>query len=133
MTIHRRTFFAAAILAAATAFAPASASAQDRWPFEAGSFKKAQAEGKSILIEVFAPWCPTCRQQSPIIGELAKKPEFSEMEIFVVDFDNQKDVLRSLQVSRQSTLITFKGEKETGRAVAITSPKAIEDLMRTAL
>jgi thiol-disulfide isomerase/thioredoxin len=131
MTMHRRSLFAAAFALAAIAFSPASA--QERWPFEMKSFQQAQAQGKPILIEVFAPWCPTCRQQNPIIAELSKKPEFKNLEIFTLDFDNQKDALKALRVSRQSTLITFKGATETGRAVAITDRKAIEDLMRLAL
>jgi hypothetical protein len=68
-----------------------------------------------------------------IINGLLKKSEFKNLEVFKLDFDNQKNELKALGVSRQSTLISFKGSKETGRAVGITDPKAIEDLMRSAL
>ncbi|MBX9758176.1 MAG: thioredoxin family protein [Beijerinckiaceae bacterium] len=131
MKLHRRSLFAIALSLTAAALSPAFA--QDRTPFEMKSFQQAQAQGKQILIEVFAPWCPTCRQQNPIISDISKKPAFKNLEIFIVDFDNQKDVVKALRVNRQSTLITFKGAKETGRAVAITSRKEIEDLMRMAL
>ena len=122
MSINRRSFFAAAVaLSAAALFSPASA--QEAWPFEMKAFEKAKAEGKSIFIDVAAPWCPVCKKQEPIINGLLKKS----------DFDNQKNALKALGVARQSTLITFKGAKETGRAVGITDPKAIEDLLRSAL
>ncbi|MFN3892087.1 MAG: thioredoxin family protein [Beijerinckiaceae bacterium] len=132
MTHNRRTFVAAAaVFSAVFAFTPASA--QEAWPFEMRAFEKAKAEGKSIFIDVTAPWCPTCKRQEPIIKSLLKKPEFRNMEVFAVDFDNQKDALKALGVTRQSTLIAFKGAKETMRNVGVTDPKAIEDLMRSAL
>jgi thioredoxin 1 len=132
MSINRRSLFAAAAaLAAAAVFAPASA--QEAWPFELQAFEKAKAEGKSIFIDVAAPWCPVCKRQEPIIDSLLKKPDFQNLEVFKLDFDNQKKELKALGVTRQSTLIAFKGAKETGRAVGITDPKAIEDLMRSAL
>jgi thioredoxin 1 len=35
-------------------------------PFTTEAFAAAQAGGKSIVVHVFAPWCPTCRAQEPI-------------------------------------------------------------------
>jgi thioredoxin 1 len=132
MIISRRTFFAVALaLSAAVTLSPASA--QEAWPFDMKSFEKAKAEGKSIFIDVAAPWCPVCKRQEPIIKSLLKQPAFKDMEVFTVDFDNQKDALKALGVTRQSTLIAFKGGKETMRNVGVTDPKAIEDLMRSAL
>lgn len=132
MLINRRTLFAAAVaLSAAVSFTPANA--QEAWPFEMKAFEKAKAEGKSIFIDVAAPWCPVCKRQEPIIKSLLQRPDFKKMEVFTVDFDNQKDALKTLGVTRQSTLIAFKGAKETMRNVGVTDPKAIEDLMRSAL
>lgn len=132
MTINRRTFLAAAVaLSAAVTFSPASA--QQVGPFDMKSFEKARAEGKSIFIDVAAPWCPVCKRQEPIIKSLLKQPAFKNMAVFTVDFDNQKDALKALGVTRQSTLIAFKGRNETMRNVGVTDQKAIEDLMRSAL
>ena len=55
------------------------------------------------------------------------------MVVFKVDFDSQKDALRALNAQRQSTLIVFKGEKETGRSVGDTNPGSIEALLDSAL
>lgn len=132
MTINRRTFLAAAVaLSATVTFSPASA--QQAGPFDMKSFEKARAEGKSIFIDVAAPWCPVCKRQEPIIKSLLKQPAFKNMAVFTVDFDNQKDALKALGVTRQSTLIAFKGRNETMRNVGVTDQKAIEDLMRSAL
>lgn len=53
--------------------------------------------------------------------------------MFDVDFDSRKDVLKRFGVTRQSTLITFKGEKETGRSVGDTQPDWIEGAVEKAL
>src|SRR5262245_58090341 len=64
-------------------------------------------KGKPILVDIFAPWCPTCRVQKPILEELTAKPEFRDLVVLVVDFDHQ--TVRALKVQQQSTLIVYKG------------------------
>ncbi len=109
------------------------ASAADWKAFDAAAFAAAQKEGKPILIDVFAAWCPVCRAQSPVLTKLTSEPKFKDMIVFKVDFDTQKDALRALKAQRQSTLIVFKGEQETGRSVGETSPGSIEALLDSAL
>jgi thioredoxin 1 len=101
--------------------------------FTEAAFKAAQKEGKSILIEIHADWCPTCKAQAPIINGLLKTPKFKDLVTLRVDFDGQVDVVRALGAQSQSTLITFKGEKEMGRTVGDTDPASIEALLATAI
>jgi len=96
-------------------------------------FDEAVAAGSSILIHVTAPWCGTCKIQKPIVAKLLMKPEFKAMKEFNVDFDSQKEALKSFHVQTQSTMIVFKGNKEMGRDVGQTDPAAIEALLRKAL
>jgi thiol-disulfide isomerase/thioredoxin len=101
--------------------------------FDAAAFAAAQQEGKPILVDVFAAWCPVCRTQNPILVQLTREPKFKDYVAFKVDFDTQKDALRTLNAQRQSTLIVFKGEQETGRSVGDTNPGSIEALLDSAL
>jgi thiol:disulfide interchange protein len=101
--------------------------------FDAAAFAAAQQEGKPILVDVFAAWCPVCRTQNPILVQLTREPKFKDYVAFKVDFDTQKDALRALNAQRQSTLIVFKGEQETGRSVGDTNPGSIEALLDSAL
>jgi thioredoxin len=114
-------------------FTAVGAIAADRQTFDQKAFAAAQAQGKSILIDISAPWCPTCQAQKPIIQKLSAEPKYKDLMIFDVDFDSRKDVLRQFRVQTQSTLIVFKGDKETGRSVGSTNESAIDELMNKAL
>lgn len=95
-------------------------------PFSQAGFTKAQDMGSNILVHVHAPWCPTCRAQEPAVAAVEK--ENPGLMVFRVDFDSQKDAVRSLNVSGQSTLIAFTGKTETGRSVGVTDAAKIRSL-----
>jgi thioredoxin 1 len=128
--LSRRNVLAA--LAFATTLGSA-ALAMEHKPFDAKAFEAAQAAGNSILIEVHAPWCPTCKAQAPILSKLSKESKFKDMVRFQIDFDSQKDLLKKFGVRMQSTLIVFKGGKETGRSTGDTNAASIEGLLAKAI
>lgn len=101
--------------------------AQAAQPYDETSFEDAQAAGKTILIDVTAPWCPTCRRQQPTLRAVEK--ERPKLVVYEVDFDSAKDVLRRLHVSMQSTLIVFKGRNEVARSTGVTDPNKVRALV----
>ncbi len=109
------------------------AMAAEKSSFTEAAFEAAQKAGKPILIDIAAPWCPTCKAQAPILNELAAEPKFKDLEVFTVDFDNQKSALRTFKAQTQSTLIVFKGAAEVGRSVGDTSKASIEALLAKSL
>lgn len=127
-----RHFLGFVLIAAAVAFG-SPASAAENIPFDQQKFETAQQAGKPILVEVFAPWCPTCRAQAKVLAPLSAEPRFSEFVRFKIDFDGQKDLLRLFNVRVQSTLIVFKGRNETGRLIGETDPAAITALLESAI
>ena len=130
--LSRRTLVSAAIvgvtMATSAAFA-LSALATEIRTFDQKAFAEAQKAGKPIFVGVHASWCPTCKAQDPILGELMSAPKFKDLVYFVVDFDGQKDAVKAFGVRTQSTLIAFKGDKETGRSVGDTDRASIAALL----
>ncbi|MEE7442239.1 MULTISPECIES: thioredoxin family protein [Methylobacterium] len=112
---------------------PTAALAGETRPFSDAAFDAAQKGGKPVLIAVSAPWCPICRTQKPILAKLAAEPRFKDLQIFDIDFDSQKELLRRLNVRMQSTLIAYKGATEVGRSVGETQPEWIEGLVEKTL
>ena len=124
LTQIRTPFVALTCLLIAVTFA---LTAQAASRFNSKAFETAQASGQTILIDVTAPWCPTCRRQRPILQSAQK--ENPKLVVFEVDFDTAKDVLRRFRVSQQSTLIVFRGKKEMGRSTGDTDPASIRRLV----
>ncbi|MCZ8097384.1 MAG: thioredoxin family protein [Alsobacter sp.] len=127
--IARRTVLSLAAAALVTAALASPAAALVTTPFTQVAFDAAKAAGKPVLVEVSAPWCPTCKAQKPILSDLRAMPKFKDLVIFEVDFDSQKEVLRGLNVQKQSTLVVFKGGKEVGRSTGDTKKESIEALL----
>jgi len=126
--IARRLILNGAFALAALAMLPL-ARAANVVAFDQAAFETAKSADKSILVEVTAPWCPTCKAQKQVLAELFAKPEFADLTVFEVDFDSRKDVLRALDVRQQSTLIAFKGKKESARSTGETGPAALAALL----
>ncbi len=57
-------------------------------PYNQAQFDAAQAAGRSILVEVTAPWCSVCKAQAPILSRLKSDPKFKDMVAFEIDFDS---------------------------------------------
>ena len=131
----RRTLIAASLgLTAIVSISAAAASALSPpspapIAFNRAVFEQAQADGKRILVDVYAPWCPTCRAQEPIIDRLSAARGNETLVVFRVDFDNQKSDVRAFGAQRQSTLIAYRGTRETGRLVGETNPDRIAALV----
>jgi thioredoxin 1 len=96
------------ILFAALAFSAAIPSNQ-------AQLDAARASGKPTAA-FHADWCPTCRAQAPLRKDLRQTPEFSQLTLYIADYDQETDPKKSLGVSRQSTLVVFKRSHEVARS-----------------
>jgi len=126
-SVIRAVFAWLLLLAAATAFA-----AETR-PFDQATFDALRAANKPVLIDVYADWCPTCKQQAPLIAALLGSPEFKDYTVLKVNFDTQKDVRNLLKVPYQSTLIVFRGKQEVARSTGDTNKDSIAATLRRGL
>lgn len=99
-------------------------------PYTPQAFDQLASAGKAVVVDVTAPWCPTCREQKPILEGLMKQPAYKDVTLLTVDFDSDKPALRRFKVTTQSTLVAFKGAKEVGRSVGDTTPAGLEALVK---
>jgi thiol-disulfide isomerase/thioredoxin len=127
--LSRRSALFAAVAATAAFAAPAFATETEA--FTPDAFAAAQKAGKPIFVAIHASWCPTCAAQRPILSQMMADPKFKNLIYFVVDFDSQKDAVKSFGARMQSTLIAFKGEHETGRSVGDTDASIAALLNKT--
>lgn len=113
-----------ALLLVAGLFLSGALHAAER-PFDAAEFEAAQRAGKPVLVSIHADWCPVCRVQEEVLGDLLARKEFAGLTVFQLDFDRQKAELKRFGARTQSTLIVFKGMKEVARSIAQTKKDVI--------
>jgi thiol:disulfide interchange protein len=118
--------------AAMTVIASPATAAQVR-PFDARILAQAQAQGRPILIDVYADWCSVCKVQHKHLSEIASSPAYKNLIVLRLNYDTQKAERRKLKVPLQSTLIAFNGRNERGRLVASTDREVISRLVRSTL
>ena len=129
MTSRRHLIGYAAIAASLFAL---PAFAAETVPYTPAAFDAAQKAGKSILVEIHAPWCPTCKAQAPILAEIEKGDGFKNLLVLHVDFDSQKEAVARFGARMQSTLIAFAGATETARSTGDTNAASIKALVAKA-
>lgn len=97
--------------------------------FSQQAFDEAQMDGRTIVVDVYADWCPTCKAQEPTLDELTTEPLLDDALLLRVDFDTQKEFLAAHRIPRQSTILVFTGGEEVSRSIAETDP----DRLRAAI
>lgn len=110
---------------ALSGFAMAQAATPQWQNYSAAQFASAQKAGKTIVVDVHATWCPTCKAQAPILDRLRSHAKLKRAMFVKVDFDKEKVFLREHRIPRQSTILVFKGGRETARSIAETDPKKL--------
>ncbi len=102
-------------------------------PFTQARLNALNQSGQPVLVAIHADWCSTCRTQERVLQELMRRPEFKRIKLLRMDFDQQRDLVRSFGVQYQSTLIAFKNGREVGRSTAELSEDRIAELLRLSL
>ena len=119
----------AALFAAGLASVPMFQARAEPTAFTQPAFEAAQKQGKPILVQITASWCPVCAKQRPILSQLEAEPRFKDLVVYNIDFDARKDLVRAMGAQKQSTLIVFDGATEKGRSTGETDPAAIQSLL----
>lgn len=84
--------------------------------------------GEAVALHFHADWCPTCRAQEKVFKSWQGDASVPGT-LLVVNYDKERELKRELGVRSQSTLIVYKGSKETARLGGNTDPQSL----RTAL
>lgn len=108
------------------------AHALDSVPYTQEALKKAQSDGKPVALHFHANWCPTCRAQEKVFNDLKLDTSLA-LTLFVVDYDKERTLKQQLGVRTQSTVIVFRGNKETARVAGETDPTKLRAALQTAL
>ena len=101
--------------------------------YDKAAFDKALADGRPVIVDFFADWCPTCKAQKPHVQSLLGEAKMKEVTLFIADYDKEKDLKKALRVTQQATFIVFKGGKEVARSTGQTKKEDLAALFGKAL
>lgn len=120
-----------ALLILALATACNLALALDIQPYTPETLAAKQKAGESVALHFHADWCPTCRAQDKVFNGW-KGDASVPGTLLIVNYDKERELKRQLGVRTQSTVIAYKGGKETGRLAGDTDPKALRAVLDSA-
>ena len=93
-------------------------------------FKKAQSEGKVVVISSWMKYCSSCASQMKVLKTV--KNDFENIEYFTFEITNKK-ISSLLNVQYQTTLLIFKDNKEVYRSIGETSREEIYTAIRSSI
>lgn len=76
--------------------------------------ENAQASGKPIVVDFWAPWCAPCRMTKPILEKLAKE-YLDKVEFWPINSDQNQELLQELKIYGIPTVLIIQDGKVAGR------------------
>ena len=76
--------------------------------------EKANAKGKPIIVDFWAPWCAPCRMTKPVLEKLAKEYQ-DEVGFWPINSDENQDLLQELKIYGIPTVLLIQNGKIAGR------------------
>ena len=91
-------------------------------------FEKAQAEGRTVVINSWNKTCYTCAKQVKILNEAEK--EFTDILFLSFEQTKKKEIAKLLGIEYWTTIVVYKNNKEILRTIGETNKKKIYKMIK---
>ena len=89
------------------------------------NFEAILAEGKPLVLDFWATWCGTCKQNAPYIEELAEEYK-DKVNIGKCDVDDNADLPAQFGVRNIPTVLFIKDGNVVDKQVGATTKAALQ-------
>ncbi len=98
-----------------------------------GNFEQVVLQSETlVLVDFWAAWCGPCRTLAPIVETVAKEYA-GAAHVVKLNVDDNPSITQRYGIQGIPTLIVFKGGKEEGRIIGVTSQDSISRMIDKAL
>jgi|TARA_B110000438_G_scaffold188751_1_gene180371 thiol-disulfide isomerase/thioredoxin len=104
-------------------FCISASAVEKKTNFSIETLEKAQASGKTIVINSYEIWCGTCSKQTKILDQAEK--EFKEIIFLSFEQSKDKDIAKKLGIKHWTTIVVYKGNNEIFRIIGQTDKETI--------
>jgi len=111
-------------------FALSANALEKKTTFDNELFKKAQSEGKVVVVSSWMKYCSSCASQMKVLNKI--KNDFENIEYLTFEITN-KEIADFLKVQYQTTLLIFKDNKEVYRSIGETSREEIYKAIQSSI
>lgn len=95
-------------------------------------FQQWMQQGKTVLVDYWAPWCGYCRRIGPAYDKIAE--EYGDrLVVAKVNIDEEPQLTEAQGVEVIPTLVLYKDGKAVNRVVAPKSKAAIDQFLQEGL
>lgn len=84
-------------------------------PYTKEAFEKSQEKNERILLQVYASWCPVCKNEDKVFANVKNQGLLNNVTYFQANFDTEKLLKNDFKVKNPGTVILFEGKKEIRR------------------
>tara|TARA_B100001057_G_scaffold231602_1_gene231848 strand:+ start:54 stop:437 length:384 start_codon:yes stop_codon:yes gene_type:complete len=111
-------------------FALSANALEKKTTFDNELFKKAQSEGKVVVVSSWMKYCSSCASQMKVLNKI--KNDFENIEYLTFEITN-REIADFLKVQYQTTLLIFKNNKEVYRSIGETSREEIYKAIQSSI
>ncbi len=84
-------------------------------PYTKEAFEKSQEKNEKIMLQVYASWCPVCKNEDKVFNNVKGEEIFKKVTYFQANFDTEAQLKKDFKVVNPGTIILFEGKKEIAR------------------
>ena len=95
-------------------------------------FQEMMNEGKTVLVDFWAPWCSYCRRINPAYEKIAEQYD-GKIVVAKVNIDEEPKFAEKEQIEVIPTLVLYREGEAAGFIVAPESKARIEEFIEESL